>query len=242
MRKEICQATWLGNLPYETVWRMQEDLAEEVASGKRPASFLLLEHPHTFTSGRSTKPGHLLWDETERKKNGVKLFEVDRGGDITYHGPGQLVGYPLFKLPPLPISGKGHTGTDTVGYVRKIENALILALAQFEIIGCQKQGFSGVWVKEDPENLESQTLPAKKIASIGVKVDVNRVTRHGFALNVDPEMRYWSGIIACGLEGVAMTSMANCLGRVPAMDQVVEAVIHSFETVFDYEIIFNHLK
>jgi lipoyl(octanoyl) transferase len=238
MQKKICQASWLGTLSYETAWRMQEELAEEIASGKRPATFLLLEHPHTYTAGRSTKPGHLLWNEAERVKNGVQLFEVDRGGDITYHGPGQLVGYPLFRLPPLPEDGNGNAGTDTVGYVRKIEKALILALSQFGVHGCQRQGLSGVWVEEELPNSEFQPRPAKKIASIGVKVDVNRVTRHGFALNVNPDMSYWNGIIACGLEGVAMTSMANCLGRVPAMERVVEAVVSSFETIFGYEIIF----
>ncbi|MHC1783374.1 MAG: lipoyl(octanoyl) transferase LipB [Anaerolineaceae bacterium] len=242
MRKEICQAAWLGKLPYETAWRMQEELAEEIALGKRPPSFLLLEHPHTFTAGRSTKPGHLLWDEPERVKNGVELYEVDRGGDITYHGPGQLVGYPLFRLPPLLSEGNSKNSTDAVGFIRKIESALILALAQFGIEGFQKPGFSGVWVEQKPFDLKIPTTSAKKIASIGVKVDVNRVTRHGFTLNVNPDMRYWSGIIACGLEGVSMTSMANCLGWVPEIDKVIEAVIHSFGTIFGYEIIFKHPK
>ncbi len=183
-----------------------------------------------------------MWGESELKQNGVAYFEVDRGGDITYHGPGQLVGYPLLTLDPMDKSGKGPNGVDTVGYVRKIEQTLINALADFGIQGFQKEGFSGVWVakeRADP-GISGRTL--NKIASIGVKVDVNRVTRHGFALNIDPDMRFWGGIIACGLEGAVMTSMAACLGWTPVMEEVIKAVFSSFEGVFGYQIEINHAE
>jgi lipoate-protein ligase B len=240
VEKKICQVDWLGTLPYQAAWQMQESIAREVARGDRPASLLLLEHPHTFTAGRSTKPGHLLWNESQLARNQVAYYEVDRGGDITYHGPGQLVGYPLFKLDSMQGGYEKPSGVDTVGYIRKIEQALILALAKFGIDGRQKAGFSGVWVEQEPEKHDLQSQQAKKIASIGVKVDVNLITRHGFALNVNPEMRYWSGIIACGLEGVAMTSMAELSPRAPLMAVVVEAVIASFKKVFGFEMISNH--
>lgn len=237
MEKITCQAAWLGTLPYETAWRMQERMAGEIARGERPPSLLLLEHPNTYTAGRSTKPGHLLWGESELKQNDVAYYDVDRGGDITYHGPGQLVGYPLLKLDPMDKSEKGSNGVDTVGYVRKIEQTLIKALADFGIQGFQKEGFSGVWVSEERVDPGLSGWTVNKIASIGVKVDVNRVTRHGFALNVDPDMRYWGGIIACGLEGAVMTSMAACLGRKPVMEDVIKAVLSSFEGVFGYQIV-----
>lgn len=239
MDKKTCQVDWLGTLPYQTAWQMQENMAGKVARGERPAYLLLLEHPHTFTAGRSTKPGHLLWNEARRAQNQVAFYEVDRGGDITYHGPGQLVGYPLFKLDWMRGEFEGQVGVDTIGYIRKIEQVLILTLASFGIEGCQKVGFSGVWVEQKCNNKEFQTNRAKKIASIGVKVDVNRITRHGFALNINPDMRYWSGIIACGLDGVTMTSMAEYLPRAPQVVEVVKAVISSFKTVFGFEIIFN---
>jgi lipoyl(octanoyl) transferase len=232
MFMKSCRAAWLGCIPYEEAWRMQEKFAGEIARNERPETLMLLEHPHTFTAGRSTRPGHLLWNEEERRRRDVTLYEVDRGGDITYHGPGQLVGYPLFRLPPLASETDQTHGTDTIGYIRKIEAALIRSLADFGINGCRREGFTGVWV----ENSAS----ANKIASIGVKVDVNRITRHGFALNVDPDMSYWGGIIACGIQGVAMTSMASCLGGKIEMGRVVDSVIRAFATTFETEIAVDH--
>lgn len=227
-------------MPYQDAWNLQQKLAGEIAEGRLSAAFILLEHPHVFTAGRSTGEGHLLWDETERKSRGVELFEVDRGGDITYHGPGQLVGYPLFKLDPLRDIENASRGADTVGFVRKIEKAMIQSLAKFGLAGLQRPGFTGVWVNRGTNRQEPDTGALKKIASIGVKVDVNRITRHGFALNVDPDMNYWNGIVACGIPGAVMTSMAECMAKTPDMDEVIRSVLESFEDVFGYKIILDY--
>lgn len=241
----MCQAAWLGLVPYEEAWRLQEQLAEEIRLGKKPGCLLLLEHPHSFTAGRSTKPGHLLWNESELISKGVSVYEVDRGGDITYHGPGQLVGYPLFRLAKTVTEGNRIPTADYVGFLRKIEEALILTLSKFGIEGLQKPGFTGVWVAESSSTNGKDSKKdlmnyAKKIASIGVKVDVNGVSRHGFSLNINPDMEYWNGIIPCGLDGVSMTSMAETIGSVPEMKRVVEEIILSFEKVFDLEISLTH--
>lgn len=237
----MCQASWLGLVPYEEAWRLQEKLAREIGIGEEPACLLLLEHPHSFTSGRSTKPGHLLWDESELIQKNVLVYEVDRGGDITYHGPGQLVGYPLFRLAKTVTDGNRIPSADYVGFLRKIEEALILTLSKFGIEGIQRPGFTGVWVAEGSSiggknSTKDIGVYSNKIASIGVKVDVNGVSRHGFSLNVNPDMEYWNGIIPCGLDGVSMTSMAENIGKVPEMERVVEEIIRSFEKVFDLEI------
>jgi len=188
---------------------------------------LLLEHPHTFTFGRRGKVANLLWDDTELKQRGIDVFWVDRGGDVTYHGPGQLVGYPLI---PLDVHGLVPSGPDAssqiphgdyVGYLRKLEQVLIITLQQFGVKGERIADLTGVWVS------------GAKIAAIGVKVDVHGITRHGFALNVAPDMSYWDGIIGCGLEGYSITSLALLKSKPVNMQQVIQAVIAAFEDVFD---------
>lgn len=230
-------ACWLGRVDYDQAWRLQERLAAEIALGNRRPTLLLLEHMHVYTLGRRAREENLLWDEAQRASHGIELRVVDRGGDITYHGPGQLVGYPL-----LPLAEKGWVGgrlpqTDYVGYVRDLERMLIFALARLGVVAGQREGMTGVWVAADvwarcPRCDRRLKPEPAKIASIGVKVDVHGISRHGFALNVATQPEYWDGIIACGIERVQMANLADFLHPVPEMEQVRETVMLSFEEIF----------
>jgi lipoate-protein ligase B len=199
----------LGVIDYETAWKLQDLYAAQIAEGTRPPTLLLLEHPHVYTFGRKGNADNLLWNESQLKERGISTYWVDRGGDVTYHGPGQLVGYPLIPLGRLNQDNR-LPETDYVGYIRKLEEMLIRVLGQFGVTGMQRPGKSGVWIQQHP--------PAK-IAAIGVKVDVKGITRHGFALNVNPNMEYWNGIIPCGLTEPVI-SLADLLDPVPSMDEV----------------------
>ena len=226
---QTCHVLCLGVVPYQQAWDLQAQLAGQIATGELPPTLLLLEHPHTYTFGRRGQSANLLWGQAELKQRGVQVYWVDRGGDVTYHGPGQLVGYPLIPLKPVVMASSGQSGAtilpqaDYVGYIRQLEQVLIQALHQFDLPAERIKHLTGVWVKRS------------KIAAIGVKVDAHGVTRHGFALNVAPDMSYWQGIIGCGLAGFTVTSMAELLPAPPPMEQVKQAVISAFEAVFNLE-------
>ena len=242
----------LGLIEYETAWKTQDEYAAEIATGRRPPTLLLLEHPHVYTFGRRGQAENLLWNESELKDKHVAVHWVDRGGDVTYHGPGQLVGYPLLPLSPLrPDRSQDESPnleddpvrpvrSDYVGYVRKLEKTLIVALARLGVVAGQRSGLTGVWIQADVWSRcprcrpEDKQKPAK-IAAIGVKVDARGVTRHGFALNVNPDMSYWDGIVACGLAGEPVVSLAELLDPVPAMEQVKQEVVSAFGEVFEYK-------
>ncbi len=234
----------LGLIEYQRAWKLQDGYAREIADGKRPPTLLLLEHPHVYTFGRRGKQENLLWGESQLREKGIAIYWVDRGGDVTYHGPGQLVGYPLIPLAPLPpVQGAGDEGgrripqADYVGYVRKLEQMLIGALARLGLAAGQRPGLTGVWIQADVHSRcprckpEDRKKPAK-IAAIGVKVDVHGISRHGFALNVNPDMDYWEGIIACGLQDEPVVSLADLFPEPPAMERVKQEVITSFGEVF----------
>ncbi|MBI4761842.1 MAG: lipoyl(octanoyl) transferase LipB [Chloroflexi bacterium] len=234
----------LGLIEYETAWKLQEQYAAEIAEGRRPPTLLLLEHPHVYTFGRRGKQENLLWGEAQLREKGIAIHWVDRGGDVTYHGPGQLVGYPLVPLTPIPLSmGEGQRGdgripqADYVGYIRKLENALIIALAHLGVAAGQRPGLTGVWVQADVHSRcwrcspQDRKKPAK-IAAIGVKVDARGISRHGFALNVNPDMTYWDGIIACGLQDEPIVSLADLFAEPPSMEQVKAEVVRAFRAVF----------
>lgn len=227
-----CHAHDLGLIDYQSAWDLQNRLALEIARGERGPSLLLLEHPHTYTFGRRGQPGNLLWDERKRAEQGVAVYWVDRGGDVTYHGPGQLVGYPLLKL----------DGLDHVGYVRALERMLILALARLGLVSGQLSGKSGVWVQADialrcPRCKPAERQAPAKIAAIGVKVDAQGVTRHGFALNVNPQMEYFEGIIPCGLTGHAAIALADIFPIAPPMEKVKQELLRAFAETFEFEIV-----
>ncbi len=242
-----CEVLDLGLIEYEYAWKLQDDYAREIAEGRRPPTLLLLEHPHVYTFGRRGKQENLLWGETQLKEKGIAIHWVDRGGDVTYHGPGQLVGYPLVPLTPLPLAeGKGDKGegripqADYVGYIRKLEKTLIIALARLGLAAGQRSGLTGVWIQADVHSRcprckpEDRQKPAK-IAAIGVKVDARGISRHGFALNVNPDMDYWEGIIACGLQDEPVVSLGDLFPAPPAMERVKQEVITAFGEVFGYE-------
>jgi len=225
----------LGLIEYESAWKLQDEYAAEIAEGKRPPTLLLLEHPHVYTFGRRGNAENLLWNEDLLKQKGISTFWVDRGGDVTYHGPGQLVGYPLIPLGKLNTENR-LPDADYVGYVRKLETMLVGVLMQFGIASGQIEGKTGVWVQADVHSRcprctpEDRKKPAK-IAAIGVKVDARGVTRHGFALNVEPDMSYWDGIIACGLPE-PVVSLADLIVPVPGIERVKQVVSDSFRGVF----------
>ena len=257
----------LGLIEYETAWKLQDQYAAEIADGKRDPTLLLLEHPHVYTFGRRGKQENLLWGEERLKEKGIAIHWVDRGGDVTYHGPGQLVGYPLIPLRPLRSSENDKSANlvstrapestlelprsdrsnaripqaDYVGYVRNLEKTLITALARLGLAAGQRSGLTGVWIQPDVHSRcprckpEDRTKPAK-IAAIGVKVDARGVSRHGFALNVHPDMDYWDGIIACGLQDEPIVSLADLFTEPPSMEQVKQEVITAFDEVFEMKI------
>jgi len=243
----------LGLIEYETAWKLQDDYAADIALGKRPPTLLLLEHPHVYTFGRRGQAENLLWGEEQLKARGVAVHWVDRGGDVTYHGPGQLVGYPLLPLIPLrpdrspaessnpkDNSERPVRSVEYVGYVRRLEETLITALARLGVGAGQRAGKTGVWIQADAYSRcprcrpEDREKPAK-LAAIGVKVDARGVTRHGFALNVNPDMTYWDGIIACGLTGEPVVSLEDLLFPAPTMERVKQEVVRAFGEVFEYE-------
>jgi lipoate-protein ligase B len=231
---------------YEQAWQLQERLAAAIAAGERQPALLLLQHPHTYTFGRRGHAENLLWEAAELERRGVQVFWVDRGGDVTYHGPGQLVGYPLLPLAPGglkvdPASGSGRLPkADYVGYVRRLEAVLIAALSLLGVAAGQVDGLTGVWIQPDIFSRclrcppEQRQRPAK-IAAIGVKVDARGISRHGFALNVDPQMEYWEGIVGCGLANYPVASLADLLDPVPSIARVSEVIITSFGAEFGYE-------
>ena len=235
----------LGLIEYESAWKLQDQYAAEIVEGKRAPTLLLLEHPHVYTFGRRGKQENLLWGESQLKEKGIAIHWVDRGGDVTYHGPGQLVGYPLIPLRLPSPSGRGAGGegesripqADYVGYVRNLEKVIITALANLGLAAGQRPGLTGVWIQADVHSRcprcspEDRKKPAK-IAAIGVKVDARGVSRHGFALNVNPDMEYWDGIIACGLQDEPIVSLADLFPEPPSMGRVKEEVVKAFNEVF----------
>ena len=226
----------LGLIDYERAWKLQDEYAAEIAEGKRPPTLLLLEHPHVYTFGRKGHAENLLWSEEQLKQKGISTHWVDRGGDVTYHGPGQLVGYPLLPLGKVNTDNK-LPEADYVGYVRRLEKMLIVAMAQFGIATGQRSGLTGVWIQADVHSRcprckpEDKKKPAK-LAAIGVKVDVHGISRHGFALNVNPDMEFWDGIIACGLSE-PVVSLADLLYPVPSMEDVKQKIKSAFREVFE---------
>jgi len=201
----------LGLVDYQEAWALQKELAQARREGKISDVLLLLEHPHTYTLGRGAKEEHLLLSQEELARLGAQVYWVDRGGGITYHGPGQLVGYPILDLRGLFL--------DAHRYLRTLEEVLIQALADFGIAAQRHPGYTGVWVGEE------------KIAAIGVKI-AHWITSHGFALNVNTDLDYFSYIVPCGIPDRAVTSMAHLLGSPVDLDAVAKRVAHRFGEQF----------
>jgi lipoyl(octanoyl) transferase len=189
----------LGLIDYQEAWDMQRAIHAEVATDVRPNTLLLLEHPSVYTAGRRT-------EDSDRPANGTPVVDVDRGGRITWHGPGQLVGYPIVKL---------LNATELVGFVREIEAALIQVCTDLGLHTIRIDGRSGVWVKD--------SKGARKIAAIGVRV-TKGVTMHGFALNVNPDLSAFSQIVPCGIADADVTSLELELNRTITIAEVTTLV------------------
>jgi lipoate-protein ligase B len=213
-----CIAVNLGLVPYQQAWDLQRRIQQEVANGERPDTLLLLEHPHVYTLGRRGQDSDILIDESRLEEIGAEVHHIDRGGEVTYHGPGQLVGYPIINL--------RRMGGGPLKYVRTLERTLIATLADFGIEAESEDRPTGVWIGD------------AKIAAIGVKVS-RGVTTHGFALNVDPDMSYFDHIIACGMPDASATSVSQELGHHVSVKDAVSALIPRFAEMFDFDILHN---
>src|SRR5256885_8221078 len=200
---------WLGRVPYAEADELQRALLERAADDY----LLLLEHPHVYTLGKSADPAHVL---VPPASVGADLVRTDRGGDVTYHGPGQLVGYPIVTLPEWRAGQR-----DVVAYVRRLEAVLIAALGDLGVEAERDDGYTGVWVG------------GEKIAAIGVRVSRGR-TRHGFALNVDPDLSMFGHIVPCGIADRGVTSLAEHAPEVD-MRAAVDAVVEAFTRHFGYD-------
>jgi lipoyl(octanoyl) transferase len=199
-------------LDYQSTWDLQRAIHAEVSGGSRPDTVLLLEHASVYTAGKRTEP-------QERPLDGTPVIDVDRGGKITWHGPGQLVGYPIVRLPESVL---------VVDYVRRLEEALIAVLAEYGLRTGRIRGRSGVWLAADAQRIE------RKIAAIGVRVAAG-TTMHGFALNVDPDLAWFDRIIPCGLTDVGVTSMTAELSGHLGLTEVAQAVRPHLERYLAFE-------
>ena len=200
----------LGSAPYQQTWDMQKKIQSQRINNEIDDTVLLVEHEPVYTFGKNANENHLLQNYPED----VKVFHIERGGDITFHGPGQLVGYPIIDLHNYKMS--------ISWYMRSLEAVIINTLNHYGIAAEHKKGLTGVWVKEE------------KIAALGVRIS-RWVTMHGFALNVNTELHYYDGIIPCGIFEYGVTSMKNLLGTAIKMDEVKKLLIKEFNMVFHYK-------
>ena len=218
---------WAAQMDYDQAWEWQKErVSQHQEDLDLPDELLLLEHPPTYTLGRSGKLDHLLVTTEKLDAGGFDLRWVDRGGDITYHGPGQLVGYPILNLRRLFIR-RGRERPDLHQYLRDLEEVLIQTLAQFGLNGWRYPGYTGVWV-QGPSGPE-------KIAAIGVRVSAQGISSHGFSLNVNPKLEHFDNIIPCGIREHQVTSMAKERQRPYSPTDLLEPICRAFCRVFQYE-------
>ena len=212
----ICEQHDLGLMPYFRALELQQSLVEARKRGEAPDTLLLLEHPHVITLGRAANPAHVLISEGVLAAKGVELVETGRGGDVTYHGPGQLVGYPIINLAPQRC--------DVRRYVRDLEEVLIRAARDFGVEAERIPGLTGVWVGDE------------KLAAIGVRIS-RWVTMHGFALNVTTDLDYFRLIVPCGIADHGVTSLQKILGAPVEVQSVAWSVTRHFGEVFDCQVV-----
>ena len=226
----------LGLIDYKEAWTFQEKLFQAIIDVKRAnrkredtgialepiqSKLIFCEHPHVFTLGKSGQQSHLLVNEKQLAEKGARFYKINRGGDITYHGPGQLVGYPIFDL--------DHFFTDIHKYLRYLEEAIIRTLAEYGINGGRIKGATGVWLDWDNPK-------ARKICALGVRSS-RWVTMHGFAFNVNSDLNYFSNIIPCGISDKAVTSLEKELGRTIDMQEVQEKVKKHLQELFEMTLV-----
>ena len=202
----LCHAVRLGTAEYQWAWELQRRLAREISEAMRPNTMLLLEHPPVYTKGRLGRPDHLLLSPAELANKGICLYDTDRGGQITYHGPGQLVAYPVVDL---------RQWGGPLKYVRTLEQAIIATLRDFQIDAEAIDGLTGVWAEN------------AKLAAIGVKIS-RGVAYHGLSINVNTDLSYYDHIVPCGIDDRPMTSMAQLLGQPVDFEEVQYSLMYHF--------------
>lgn len=224
----------LGQQSYKPTWDVQEQRLQEIVALKKsnrvaqvaaptPNYLYWVEHPPVITLGKSGLPKHLLLNQQQLTEKGIEFFTTNRGGDITFHGPGQLVGYPILDLE--------NFFTDIHKYLRLLEEAIILTLKEYGLSAERSEGETGVW-------LEVGTPFARKICAMGVKAS-RWVTMHGFALNVNTDLGYFDYIVPCGIQGKAVTSLAAELKREILLEEVKTKILTHFSSLFEAELIFS---
>ncbi|GAB3246586.1 lipoyl(octanoyl) transferase LipB [Larkinella harenae] len=229
----------LGLVDYQTGWDYQERLLADVVAAKianrnrpvdqqqpTPNYVLFCQHPHVYTLGKSGKEGHLLANDAFLQSIGATYYKINRGGDITYHGPGQLVGYPILDL--------DNFFTDIHRYMRLLEEAIIQTLADYGLSAGRIDGLTGVWLGHEPDKKPANG--PRKICAMGVKAS-RWVTMHGFALNVNTDLQYFSHIVPCGISDKAVTSMQAELGREVPLEEVAKRVSYHLADLFEMELI-----
>lgn len=228
----------LGTIPYAEAWAYQSELFQatierKIANRRLPEAeqvptedhLLFCSHPHVYTLGKSGKQDHLLLNEQGLREKGVEFFPIDRGGDITYHGPGQIVGYPIFDM--------DHHFTDIHRFLRTLEEAVIGTLEAYGITAGRIEGLTGVWLDaNDP-------FKARKICALGIRAS-RWVTMHGFAFNVNTDLRYFENIVPCGISDKAVTCMAKELGGLVDIEEVKERLRSELADLFDVEMVPMH--
>lgn len=219
--RNMLDARYIGMLDYKEAWDLQKAYVQDIDKGERAETLLLLQHSPTYTLGSDRHPEHLLLDEETLNKRGISVYNIDRGGDITYHGPGQLVGYPLIYL--------DAAGLDLHGYLRKLEAVIIDWLAQYEIEGGRKPEYTGVWVGDE------------KIAAIGVKFNKAKrrrgfITSHGFALNIKSGIAAegFSGIVPCGIQEYGVTSFNDITKMNMTVEEAAAQIAPLFKQRFNF--------
>lgn len=230
MNKKVEFIDW-GLIDYQEAWRKQEAIFDETVALKTqnrnnntqlktPNYLVFCEHPHVYTLGKSGKPENLLLDDAALLAKGSTYYKINRGGDITYHGPGQIVGYPILDL--------DNFFTDIHLYLRTLEEAVILTMADYGLIAGRYPGFTGVWLDADNER-------ARKICAMGVRCS-RWVTMHGFAFNVNTDLDYFKNIVPCGIDDKAVTSMQQELGASLDVEEVKERLKHHIAALFNMEL------
>lgn len=210
-----CEARWLGRVAYGEGLSMQEEAVNRLRVGEGVEHLFLLEHPHVFTLGRGADRSNILASGALLEEKAIEVHETGRGGDVTYHGPGQLVGYPIINLRPDRM--------DVHRYVRDLEEVLIRSIADFGIRGERIAGLTGVWVGSE------------KIAAIGVRI-ARWITSHGFALNVNTDLDYFRMIVPCGITDKGITSMSRLFGKEIDLRKISSTLAHHFSEVFEREV------
>lgn len=216
LARRVCEVRRLGLTDYSDGLALQARAVERLRAGEAPEQLFLLEHPHVFTLGRGADGSNIIADRARLESLSIEVHETGRGGDVTYHGPGQMVGYPIINLKP--------DRCDVHRYVRDVEEVLIRVVADFGVTGERIKGLTGVWVGNE------------KVAAIGVRI-ARWITSHGFALNVNTNLNYFGLIIPCGITGKGVTSLSRLLGREVDMREVASSVERNFGEVFGREVV-----